>query len=434
MKVVKKKTLDDLMTLEVTASTAEVSGVLHQATLAFCNQNNIRPVQGKTLAQAAAEQLGIRDLDSVVGQQAAEMLVPMALDKQGVVPAFMPDIMPMSRFERGHVFKFAIDVMEKPRFELESYEPLELTMDAYVPDESLVDRQINEIARNAPAFVTCDPHPIHAGDSCLLKMAMTKNGEPVPSLTAESRPFTLGKGLMPDGFEKGIDGMEVGETRTFTFDGPGIDEQGHEVSETYEATITLLEVQKQTVPVIDDEWVAKNMPMYKGLEDLKADIRKNVNAEALRRYEDYQRNTAASELSKRFKGSISDAIYEATMRETQTKLRQRVQAQGMTWEQFCEQQGGEQQLGMMLMVDTRQQLVRGYALDAYYRHEGLSYTEEDLDEVCFAMNPRNAKMTRKRMEDSGFGYALRESAERLRACKHLVEHANITYNEPKHQD
>ena len=142
-------------------------------------------------------------------------------------------------------------------------------------------------------------------------------------------------------------------------------------------------------------------------------------------YEDYKRNLAATELAKRFKGSIPDEIYEGSMAEEQRQLHQQVANSGMTWEQFCEQQGGEQQVGMMLMVSMRQKLVQGFCLDAYYRHEGLSYTDQDLDEACFQLNPRNPHGVRLQMERNGLGFALREAAERLRACKHLVEHADI---------
>ena len=111
MKVVKKKVEDGLIHLEVTASSSDVSDALAQATMTFCSQMNLKPERGKTPAQVASEQLGIRDLDSIVAQQAIEMLVPMALDKHGVVPAFMPDPQPKSAFGRGRSFKFAIDVM-----------------------------------------------------------------------------------------------------------------------------------------------------------------------------------------------------------------------------------------------------------------------------------------------------------------------------------
>ena len=81
---------------------------------------------------------------------------------------------------------------------------------------------------------------------------------------------------------------------------------------------------------------------------------------------------------------------------------------------------------MTTMVSMRQSLVQGYCLDAYYRHYNLSYTEEDLNESCFQINPRDPQYARRVMEKNGLGYALREAAERLRACKHLVEHADIT--------
>ena len=230
---------------------------------------------------------------------------------------------------------------------------------------------------------------------------------------------------MPPGFDEGIVGMNVGETRTFTFEGPGLDADMNEIMEEFEVTVTLLEKQKEVVPVADDEWVEKFMPMYSSYADMREKIGERVNAERKKYYEDYKRNQAARALSERFEGSIPDEVYEGAMREEQQKLRQQVAKTGKTWEQFCNEQGGEQQVSMMLMVSMRQSLVQGYCLDAYYRHEGLSYTEEDLDESCFQLNPQNPRAIRQQMERSGLGFALREAAERLRACKHLVEHANI---------
>ena len=41
-------------------------------------------------------------------------------------------------------------------------------------------------------------------------------------------------------------------------------------------------------------------------------------------------------------------------------------------------QGGEQQFGMILMMQTREMLVQGYALDALFRHEKMTLTDEDI--------------------------------------------------------
>ena len=90
MKVVKKPAEDGFFLYECTASTQEVSQALNQASEQFCASMGIQPVPGKTPAQVVSERLGIKDLDSVIATQAAEMLIPRAIDKQGIIPAFMP--------------------------------------------------------------------------------------------------------------------------------------------------------------------------------------------------------------------------------------------------------------------------------------------------------------------------------------------------------
>ena len=431
MKVVKKPMEDGFFQYDCTASTQEVSQALNQASEQFCASMGIQPVPGKTPAQAVSERLGIKDLDSVIATQAAEMLIPRALDKQGVVPAFTPDMEGAVPLKRGRAFQFVLKVLPKPSFELPDYSPVSIRVEPFTPDDEEVDRQIGLIAKEYMAFIPEEAKPIHAGDSCKMKMTTTKGGQPVPGLTFEERSYTLGQDLMPAGFDEGIDGMQVGETRTFTFEGPGLDENYNEIMETYETTITMLENQKEIVPVVDDAWVAKNMPMYKDVADMREKIGAEVNKERRLYYEDYKRNVAAKKLAERFDGKIDDAVYDGAMRDEHKTLRQQVAQAGVSWEDFVKEQGGEQQVSMMMMVGMRQNLVQGYALDAYYRHYKLSYTDADLDEACFQINPRNPRGVRKQMEKNGLGYALREAAERLRACKHLVEHAEIEEIEKK---
>lgn len=426
MKVVKKKGENGFLKYDVTASTQEVSQALNQASEQFCQQMGIQPVQGKTPAQVVSERMGIKDLDSVIAAQAAEMLIPRAIDKQGIVPAFTPDMKANVPLKRGRAYSFTLDVLPKPSYELDDYSPVKFTIQPFESDEEEIDRQIGLMAKEYMTFVPTDEKPIHKGDSCKIKMSTTKNGEEVKGLCFDGRSYTLGEDLMPKGFDEGLDGMVVGETRTFTFEGPGLDEDFNEVMEEYEVTVTLLENQKEIVPVVTDEWIKNNVPMYKDVADMRAKIGKEVNDERRKYYEDYKRNTAAAKLADRFDGKVPDEIYEGAMRDETRTLRQQVAASGQTWEDFLEQQGGEQQVSMIMMMTMRRNLVQGYALDAYYRHYNLSFTEDDLNEACFQINPRDPKFARKQMEKNGLGYALREAAERLRACKHLVENADIT--------
>ena len=430
MKVTQKKLDDGRLLIDAVASTAEVSNALNNAHLAFAQQMGMRPEKDKTVAQAAEERMGIKDLDSVVMNQAVEALVPFAIDKVGVIPAFPPQPEPKTALKRGQTFQFGLHLTPKPDYELTSYEPVSITIQEVSIDERQVDEQINQVAERYAEFVADDPHPVRKGDSCLLAMESYENGEKLPGLTTDARTYSAGAGLMPDGFDENIIGMDVGETKTFTFEGPGIDDEGNEIVETIECTVTVKEMQKKVVPAIDDEWVAKNLPMYRDAAALRGGITDRLTADRRAQYEAYKLQVAASELAKRFEGRIQDEVYEAMQQTLVSNLRGQLQQQGIPFEQFVQSQGGEQQFNMMMMMQTRQMLVQGYALDALFRHEGLVVSDEDVQEACAAMNPQNPQGVRRQMEESGRGFALREAAERIKANKWLLEHADITVKDP----
>lgn len=432
MKITQKKLDDGKVLVNAVASTAEVAKALNSAHLAFAQQMNLRPEKGKTVAQVAEERMGIRDLDSVVMAQAQDALMPFAVNKTGIIPAFPPTVDPKSRLKRGQTFQFEVTVTPKPDYELTSYDPVSITVPPLTVDPAEVDAQIAQMANSYIEYVADDPHPVEKGDACKIAMkAFRANGEEVGPLATEGRTYVTGKGYMPDGFDENIIGMNVGETKTFSFDAPDIDEEGKEVVSSFTTTVTVIEIQKTVVPTIDDEWVKKNMPFYKDYADMRKSIEGSLVKQHEKQHEDMKRQAAAAEMASRFQGRIADEVYEAMTRSLMNNLRTDIARQGMKFEDFVEQQGGEQQFNMMMMLHTREMLVQGYALDAVFRHQGLVVTDEDITEACAEMGngQSNPKMIRSQLEDSGRGFVLREAAERLRANKWLVEHAIITEKE-----
>ena len=226
-------------------------------------------------------------------------------------------------------------------------------------------------------------------------------------------------------------GMNVGETQSFSFDLPGMnaDDKG----DTVDCTVTVKEMQKKVVPAIDDEWVAKNLPMYRDAAALRGGITDRLTADRRAQYEAYKLQVAASELAKRFEGRIQDEVYEAMQQTLVSNLRGQLQQQGIPFEQFVQSQGGEQQFGMIMMMQTREMLVQGYALDALFRHEKMTLTDEDIDAACRSMNPQNPDAVKREMQENGRGFALREAAERMKANQWLLDHAIVNVEQPAEQ-
>lgn len=434
MKVTKKKKKgeDGKVMLEAVASASEVDKALHQAQLQFAMQMGLRPVKDKTIAEVAEEKMGIRDLDSIVSSGAIDYLLPFALDKKNITPAYPPEALPSSTLKRGRDFSFRVKVMPKPEYELSSYDPVDITVPPFEPDKEGVQRQIDEIADRYATYVADKDadHPVEKGNHILLSIEAFEGGKRLDGLSTDGRTYSVGLGYMPDGFDENIIGMKVGETKTFTFEGPGIDEEGNEVTETVECTVEVLELQKRVLPTIDDAWVRTYMPMYKSYEEFRSDVEKRVNGERKRQYDDYVRGVAVSKLAERFQGKIDDAVYEAMRDNIMQNLRKDLERQNMKFDEFVEQNGGRQMFDMQIMMQMRQNIVQGYSLDALFRHEGLVVSDDDVNEACALLNPGNPQAARREMESNGRNFALREVAERYCANKWLVDHANITVREP----
>ena len=180
------------------------------------------------------------------------------------------------------------------------------------------------------------------------------------------------------------------------------------------------------LPTIDDAWVTKNMPLYPSLEALRQGIADTMMMSMKPQYDQLKLQVAASELGKRFQGKIEDAVYEAMRDMLLASMRAQVSAQGMSFDDFVASQGGDQAFNMMLMLQTREMLVQGYALDAVFRHEKLTINDDDILAVCATMSPQDPQAIKRQMDEEGRGFALREMAERNKANQWVLDHANVT--------
>ncbi len=421
MKVTEKKLPDGRFELTAVAATAEVAQAFNAAHQIFLANMGVQVAPGQKPEVVAEDELGITNLDMVSQQLAIDYLVPFAVDKSNLVPAFPPKPVVNQMIKRGETFEFQLRVTPKPQYKLTSYEPVSITVPPFTFDESAVDQQVHQVLESYATYEACDPHPLGENDAARIKVEATQGGQPHKNLSTEGRTYIMGMNLLPEGFEKNLLGMNVGDSKSFSFDVPGAEEG----EDPIDCTVTVLECQCKKVPELTNEWVEKNIPMVRDAAALRGSIRESLLAEQQAQYREMQLSMAADELSRRFEGKIADEVYEA-MRETlMNNVKGSVEQQGMQFDEFVAMQGGIQQFGMMLMVQARQMLVQGYALDALFRHENMELTDEDLLAACRAMNPQQPEAVRRQMEGNGQGFVLRETAARLKANRWLLEHANV---------
>ncbi len=434
MKVVQKKRDGQNVTLSITATPQEVGRALQASKEMFARVMGLEVDPNKTVDQAVFEATGIKDLDSMVADRAVEALIPYALDKKNIIPAYPPRPEITSPIKAGSEYKFTIQVALRPEYELTSYEPVEVELFTFKIDEGAIEQEIMALTQSYLSYKKDEEkdetYEIQSGDYVKLALEADEGGKRIDYICTDGRTYAVGKGHMPEGFDSNIIGMKVGETREFTFEAPALDENYQEYTQQVHAKATILEVQKEIVPELTDEWVKVHMPMFSSAKQMRDTVTKGLEMREREQYEAYKRQAVVAELAKRFEGKIADEVYESMSRKLSESLQMDLRNAGRSWEEFVEENGGEQQTNMLLMLQTREMLAQGYALDAVYRHFGLQVTDHDYEQVCHTMNPEvDPKVLRKDIEKNGQGFALRESAERFKANQYILDHAKITYKD-----
>ena len=147
----------------------------------------------------------------------------------------------------------------------------------------------------------------------------------------ESKDFSvvLGAGRMLPDFEKGIMGMQTGETKSFDMTFPadyhGKDVAGKQVT----FTIVLHSVEAPRLPEVDSEF-AKSLGVVDGdVSKLKAEIRENLNREAQRRVKVRNKDNAMEVLLKVGQLEIPKVLLEAEAQNLMQQTLHDLEGRGM---------------------------------------------------------------------------------------------------------
>ena len=170
MKVTEKKNPDGTIELTAVAATAEVAQAFNVAHHSFLANMGLQVGPTQTPAQVAEEELGIVNLDAVSQQLAVDYLVPFAVDKRNLCPAFPPKPVINQMIKRGEPFEFQLIVTPKPDYELTSYEPVSVTVPALRFDEAMVNEQLRQVLESYATYVRCDSHPLGENDAARIKV------------------------------------------------------------------------------------------------------------------------------------------------------------------------------------------------------------------------------------------------------------------------
>ena len=170
----------------------------------------------------------------------------------------------------NELLKFEVEVDIRPEVKLPDFSAIELSVDDVVVTDKDVDEQI-EALRTRFGTLTTIEKDASTGDFVTIDLVAKLDGKEVEGGTANGISYEVGSNRMIDGLDAALEGMKVGESKTFNTQLVGMKE-----GDTGEVTVTLQAVKKRELPDLNDEF-AKLASEFETLDELKSDSRERLS-------------------------------------------------------------------------------------------------------------------------------------------------------------
>ena len=384
------------------------------------------------------ERLGDSQFEYLLKNHVMGRIMPFAIkDEAELDMAFDPSCTSDESPERGEEFTFTVTILHHPKYTLSSYDPVEVTIPRYDVSEDEVDAKVEQIAKNNTTYrIALDTgEPLELGQYVKFSMKCWQGGKEVASLRSEDRLLKLDYDYMPQDFIDQVVGMKVGDTKSFEFTNQRRTPEGKVVDDKYLAKVTINSLMDEVVPEIDDEWVEKNFPSTGSVDNLRSQLRSELEAEAEQNTQEDLNMAVDFALAERFDGEISTDLFDAAARSIIANMRRNLQQQGMTLEQYMQDEGiGGQELNQQIALQANTVLAQGLSLDRLFEVKIGELTDQDIEDAYTAIAPDQEDEAKASFKEAGREYAVVQVAKRLAAHKWLLQTAKVNYEDPEKMD
>ena len=295
MKITREDTPDRQAILHIEVDEDRLNDYMHRAYQRVVQRTNIPGFRRGKAPRAIVERYVGRDL---MLEEALEGLVPAvisdAVREQDIEPAATPRV---SIVEREPTVKLDATIALRPEVTLGDYNSIKFDDKPEAVPESQVDESIERIRYFLTTYSPVE-RAVEMGDMATLTVNGAVDGQPMMNLEDTRLPIDPESERILPGFSEAVTGLNVGETRDFELPVPEDYRDTEMAGKTANFSVELTNVEEAIRPLLDDDLASKFDPDLETLDDLRAQLRSNLE------------ERAESELRQSLEEKVADALVE----------------------------------------------------------------------------------------------------------------------------
>lgn len=386
MKVTVENGENQQVTLTIEVEAAEINKAVEQACKRLANRVSIPGFRkGKAPRMIVERHVG---KDAVL-QEAFDIVAPKALskafDEQKIDPVTRPNV-DIETLEEGKDLVFKATVTPRPEVKLGDYKGLNVPKNEVNITDEDVEKQLKMFQDRQGKLVDApEGAEVKDGDFTTLDFKGFVDGEAFDGGEGKDYPLQIGSNSFIPGFEDQLVGAKIGEERDVNVKFPEEYHAKELAGKNATFKCTIRSIKTKELPAIDDE-LAKKVSKFETLDELKADIRKNLEENAERTAENDQKSAAIEMATNNITVDIPAVMIDNRVTAMIQEMAMRLEQQGMKLEQYLQYAGTDiAKLREQYRETAEKNVKTDLMLEEVAKAEDIKVEAKDLDEEVAAM-------------------------------------------------
>lgn len=285
----------------------------------------------------------------------------------------------VTQIEKGKPFIFTAEVAVKPEVTLGEYKGVEVEKtDAEVTEEEVV-AELNKVREQNSRTVTIEDRAVQDKDIAIIDFEGFIDGEAFEGGKGESYSLTIGSHSFIDTFEEQLIGKNIGEKCDINVTFPEEYHAKELAGKPATFKVEVKEIKVKELPELNDDF-AQDVSEFDTLDAYKADVKAKLEEKKKDAAEAEKETKVIDKLIENATMEIPEAMIQTQVRQMADDFSRRLQAQGLTIEQYFQFTGlTPDRLFEDMKPNALKKIQSRLVLEAVAAKENIQVTDEDLE-------------------------------------------------------
>ena len=345
-----------------------------------------------------------------------------AQDKAKVKAEIQPSVDIKKIDKDGITFEFTF--IGKPEIKLGQYKDLKVKKEKVAVTKEEVDAKINELREQFADITVKEGGVVETGDTAVIDFVGEVDDKPLDGGSGENYPLEIGTNTFIPGFEDGVLGMKVDETKDLHLKFPENytkELAGKEVV----FHVTLREIKSRILPDIDENFFEDlGYDKVTNAEELAKEVENTIKEEKENEEKNRFLEEVLKQVSEKMEVDVPEEIIDDEVHRMIHQWEEQLKSQGLTLDQYMEFTGTtHEDMHKQMEPEALRRVKYRYMLEAVSEAEKIEVTDEEVEKDIEEM-ATNYGISKEELVDAFGGKEVLAYDSKMRKTLKFLEENN----------